>query len=383
MEGSARRRTPRDWAVDITLFLASVLFGVAIGGDRLVNGWLPDPAWLFPVDVTTWVIASVGLWWRRRWPVQFAALTLTFAAFAELSALAMLIALFTLAIHRPPRVTMTVFAMFLPTTVLSVVIRPEPEIPYQLLLAFGIALQGAAIGWGLFIHHRRQLIVTLRDRAARAEAEAHLRAEQVQHEVREAIAREIHDVLGHRLSLLSVHAGALEYRPDAPAADIARAAKVIRENSHQALQDLREVIGVLRAPVGELPQPTFADLVLLVEESAGANMPVSLRSEVVGEVPDTTGRAVYRIVQESLTNARRHAPGSEVDVSVSGSGEAGVTVSVVNGRSVLAAVPGASVEEGRGLLGLAERVALAGGTLEHGPTDSGGWRVEAWLPWPT
>ena len=119
----------------------------------------------------------------------------------------------------------------------------------------------------------------------------------------------MHDVLGHRLSLLSVHAGALEFRPDAPAEEVARATKVIRENAHQALQDLREVIGVLRAPVGELPQPTLADVHQLVAESGRVGMRVSLHDETGGPVPDLAGRTAYRVVQEALTNARKHAPG--------------------------------------------------------------------------
>jgi signal transduction histidine kinase len=163
-------------------------------------------------------------------------------------------------------------------------------------------------GGGLFLHYRRQLVESLRDRAARAETEAQLRAEQAQQRARDEIAREMHDVLGHRLSLLSVHAGALEFRPDADPTEIARAAKVIRENAHQALQDLREVIGVLRAPVGELPQPTLADVKQLVAESGRAGMRVGLREEVGGIVPDVVGRTTYRIV-EALTNARRHARG--------------------------------------------------------------------------
>ncbi len=98
------------------------------------------------------------------------------------------------------------------------------------------------------VRSRRQLVVTLRERARRAEAEAELRAEQAQRLAREAIAREMHDVLAHRLTLLSVHAGALEFRPDAPAAEVGRAAGVIRDSAHEALQDLREIIGVLRGP---------------------------------------------------------------------------------------------------------------------------------------
>jgi signal transduction histidine kinase len=261
-------------------------------------------------------------------------------------------------------------------------------------------------------------VLSLRDRAERAEIEARLRAEQAQQRARDEIAREMHDVLGHRLSLLSVHAGALEFRPDAPAEEVARAAKVIRENAHQALQDLREVIGVLRAPteasraeveavqtgpappgwasapVGELPQPTLADVQQLVAESGRAGMRVSLRDDTSGPVPDLTGRTAYRVVQEALTNARKHAPGAEVDVHLTGSPGTGLTVEVRNttppapgpadpGPTPPAApLPTPDSAAGQGLAGLAERVALASGRLECGPAAGGGWCLTVWLPWP-
>jgi signal transduction histidine kinase len=217
---------------------------------------------------------------------------------------------------------------------------------------------------------------------ARAGAEARLLAEQAQHHAREAVAREMHDVLGHRLSLLSEYAGALEYRPGAPPEEVARAAKVIRESAHQALQDLRAVIGVLRAPVGELPQPGLADVHELVDESSRAGMRIRLSAPLPESVPDTAGRTTYRVVQEALTNARKHAPGAEVQVLVAGAPGEGLTVEVCNTApsSAPAADGGAA---GRGLAGLAERVTLAGGHLEHGPTTAGGWRVGARLPWPS
>lgn len=222
---------------------------------------------------------------------------------------------------------------------------------------------------------------SLHERAERAEADAALRAERAQHEARDAIAREMHDVLGHRLSLLSVHAGALEYRPDAPAADVARAAAVIRQSAHQALQDLREVIGVLRGPVDERPLPRLDDIEELVGESRRAGMRVDLRVGVVGAPPALSGRTAYRIVQEGLTNARKHAAGSPVAVTLSGTEGEGLCVEVVDaGGGTGPRTRGEG--PGLGLPGLGERVAISGGRIEYGVEAGRGWRLAAWLPWP-
>ena len=374
------RRRLRDWVVDSGLFLLAVAFGVTTAGARLESGALPEPAWLFDLDQVAGALGCAGLWLRRRWPVELALVLVALSTFSELVAGAMVVALLTVAIHRPPRTTAVVFGLSLLAAVGYVVVRPEPGTPAFLLFLLGLTVQGAAVGWGLFIRHRRQLVLSLRDRAARAETEARLRAEQAQHHAREEIAREMHDVLGHRLSLLSVHAGALEYRPDASPEEVARAAKVIRESAHQALQDLREVVGVLRAPVAELPQPTLADVPQLVAESAGAGMRVELREETTAAAPDGLGRTAYRVVQEALTNARKHAPGAEVGVRLTGAPGQGLTVEVENAGPT---GPAAAAEgDGQGLAGLAERVTLAGGRLEHGPTAAGGFRLAAWLPWP-
>jgi signal transduction histidine kinase len=413
------RRRPRDWVVDTWLFLAATIFGLLVIGGRLESSTMPA-AWLFTADVIAGGLGCAGLWLRRRWPVGLALVLLAFSTFSEVVAGAVVVATLTVAIHRPPRTTMAVFGLSLLAGLVYVVIRPEPGIPAWLLFSIGVVVQSAAVGWGLFIHFRRQLVLSLRERAVRAETEAQLRAEQAQQRARDEIAREMHDVLGHRLSLLSVHAGALEFRPDAPAEEVARAAKVIRENAHQALQDLREVIGVLRAPteagqaeveavqtgrslpgrasapVGELPQPTLADVRQLVAESGRAGMRVSLRDETGGPVPDLAGRTAYRVVQEALTNARKHAPGAEVRVHLAGSPGAGLTVEVRNDAPTAPpdpatgpdpgparpAGPATEAGAGQGLAGLAERVALASGRLEHGPTAEGGWRLSVWLPWP-
>jgi signal transduction histidine kinase len=385
---AAPRRRPRDWVVDSLLFLIALVLALLVVGGRLESPTPPDPGWLFTLDVIAGAVGCAGLWLRRRWPVGLALMLIALSTFSESVGGAMVVGLLTVAIHRPPRTTAAVFALSLAAALIYAVLRPDPGFPPLVVFLIGVVIQGAAVGWGLFIHFRRRLVESLRDRAARAETEAHLRAEQAQQRARDEIAREMHDVLGHRLSLLSVHAGALEFRPDAPAEEIARAAKVIRENAHQALQDLREVIGVLRAPVGELPQPTLADVRQLVDESGRAGMRVTLRDETSGAVPDLTGRTAYRIVQEGLTNARKHAPGAEVHVQLAGAPAAGLTVEVANDAPaaslgpVPATSPDLDPEAGQGLAGLAERVTLSSGRLEHGPTAAGGWRLSAWLPWP-
>lgn len=376
--------------MDTWLFLAAVIFGLLVIGGRLESSTQP-PIWLFTADVLAGLLGCAGLWLRRRWPVGLALVLVAFSTFSEVVSGALVVATLTVAIYRPPRTTAAVFALSLLAALVYVVVRPEPGIPGWLLLLVGVAVQSAAVGWGLFIRFRRQLVLSLRDRAERAETEAQLRAEQAQQRARDEIAREMHDVLGHRLSLLSVHAGALEFRPDAPAEEVARAAKVIRDNAHQALQDLREVVGVLRAPVGELPQPTLADVRQLVAESGRAGMRVTLHDETSDVVPDLAGRTAYRVVQEALTNARKHAPGAQVRVHLAGSPGAGLTVEVRNDAPTAGPDPGpAHASEpappdpgaGQGLSGLAERVALASGRLEHGPTAEGGWRLSVWLPWP-
>lgn len=383
MTAPGHHRSTRDWIVDTILFLFAALLGVVTAAFRLNAAVQLDPGWLLVVDQVVGAASCVALWWRRRWPVELAVVLVVASVSFEVISGAMLVALFSVTVHRPPRTSLLVFGLSLLAAVGYVALRPDPEIPRYIVLALAVAVQGAATGWGLFVHHRRQLVLSLRDRAERAEAEAHLRAEQAQHQARDAIAREIHDVLGHRLSLLSVHAGALEFRPDAPAPEVAKAAAVIRESAHQALQDLREVIGVLRAPVGELPQPTFADLAQLVEESGRAGMRVDLRDtvdDIERAVPDSVGRTAYRIVQEGLTNARKHAPGTEVHVRVAGAPGGGLTVEVEN---TAPDAPGPEVPTGQGLIGLAERVAIAGGRLAYGPITGGGWLLAAGLPWPS
>ncbi|WP_187369975.1 sensor histidine kinase [Streptomyces boluensis] len=380
------RRTVRDWVVDFGCFFTAVFIGLV--GAQAVGENPHVPAGLAQVDQIVGALACAAVWLRRRWPVGLAIAMLPVALVSDTAGGAATVAVFTLAVHRPFRYVAWIGGISVALVPLFYWLRPDPDLPYLVIIAFAMLLSVTVIGWGMFVRSRRQLLLSLRERAARAESEAALRAKEAQRLAREAIAREMHDVLAHRLTLLSVHAGALEFRPGAPEPEIARAAGVIRDSAHEALQDLREIIGVLRADdhgdegaEGGRPQPTLAALDALVAESRAAGMKVTLDNRVAdpAAVPAGAGRNAYRIAQEGLTNARKHAPGAEVTVLVAGAPGDGLTVEVRNPAppGEVPVVPGS----GQGLIGLTERATLAGGRLDHGAEGGGGFRVAAWLPW--
>jgi signal transduction histidine kinase len=239
----------------------------------------------------------------------------------------------------------------------------------------------------MYIRARRLLLWTLRERALRAEADQRLHEDQARMAERTRIAREMHDVLAHRISLLALHAGGLEVRPDLPPAQVRETAGLLRSTARQALEELRGVIGVLRDESGQDliapgPQPTLSDIDRLVEENraAGRTVDLEMRVQHPGDLPGGLGRDAYRIVQEALTNIGKHASGTAAQVRVTGGPGEGLHVNVRNQQPAQVAARPALPGSGSGLLGLQERVALAGGTLVHGP-DGGEFVVDAELPW--
>jgi signal transduction histidine kinase len=395
LEESGGRRTPRDWFVDALMYASSIGFGVAILGSTAAER--SDATMV--LDVACGAVAFVALWFRRRHPLAVAVLIIALSGFSALSAGAALVACFNAALRIAPRPLAGVAALALASVVVSAAAYGGgPDYDWGGLVV-GTLLTVVVLGWGLFARAQRDLVRSLHERAARLEAERRLHEDAAREAERRRIAREMHDVLAHRISLLSVHAGALEFRPDAPPAEIAAAAGVVRGAARAALQELREVVGMLREDEGdgadgagpaaagratEPPQPTLGEVPALVEESRAAGTRVTLRIDAgdCDAVPAALGRTAYRIVQEGLTNARKHAPGAAVDVEVGG-GEGRLVVSVVSRRPVGARAdagdgpPGA----GTGLIGLGERVALAGGELEHGPDAEGDFALRATLPW--
>ncbi|MBA3408816.1 MAG: sensor histidine kinase [Solirubrobacterales bacterium] len=376
------RRSRRDWAVDCSLFLLAIAAGGLTLADQVGRG-LDGPLLVF--DVIGGAALWLALWWRRRWPLGLGLASVPLVAFSSSAGLAGLIVLFTVAAYRRWQLAFLVAGLQLAVFPVYRAVQPDDSLPPLALFVIQTLAYAAIVAWGMFIRGRRQ---SRRERVRHSEAEQELRVEQARYAERTRIAREMHDVLAHRISLLSLHAGALEFRPDAPPEEVARAAAVIRASAHQALEDLRAVIGVLRdGPDGEAPQPpqpTLAALPGLLEESRAAGMLLhaEIRLADLAAVPDAIGRHALRIVQETLTNARKHATSAAVDLLVEGAPGEGLTIEVRNPAPVLAAgepeIPGA----GTGLVGLAERATLSGGSLVHGLDEAGDFRLRAWLPWP-
>jgi len=357
---------------DVGLYVGATLIGTA----TLADTWSEHPVWLRVVAVAVGIGAVVALRWRRTHPAEvgigigvlsLVVLTVSGAALA---------ATFNAAIRCRGRDLAIVAGISLTWSFVNPLLYPPPD--YWFDVASSLAFAAILFGWGFFVRARRALVRTMTQQAERAGDEA--RAAE-----RRRIAREMHDVLAHRLSLLSVHAGALEFHSGATPEEVAAGAGVIRENARIALEELRGVIGVLREDGSgetftEPPQPTLADVADLVEESRAAGMRVSASINLGDEEPPAaTGRTAYRIVQEGLTNARKHAPGASVSLAI-GAADDQLQVEV---RSLAAVAVGAATAipgTETGLIGLAERVALAGGALEHGVDADGAFVLRASLP---
>ncbi|MEU4094602.1 histidine kinase [Streptomyces sp. NPDC026673] len=340
-----------------------------------------DLVWLLPAGFPVRgsavpLLACVALYWRRRWPVALAlvlvALTVVWPVVVPL-----LVALFTVAGTRSTRTTLRVTGAALLPVAGYLALAPYKGPLTVATAVSAAAVVAGAVGWGLYVSG-------VRERAARAEQEADLRAEQARQHAREEIAREMHDVLAHRLTLLSVHAGALEFHPTASPAQVAEAAAVIRQSAGQALEDLQDVLRVLRAPTvsphAEPPQPALGDMDRLIEETraAGAAVEVHRDTEDLTTMDPTTSRAAYRILQEALTNHRKHAPQGPLSLSLSGGAHEGLTITARNPvRPERGAQPAGA---GQGLIGMNERAALSGGSMRRvlTPTE---FSLEVWLPW--
>lgn len=225
-----------------------------------------------------------------------------------------------------------------------------------------------------------ELVAAGWQRAEQLEREQAIVAERERLRERSRIAQDMHDSLGHELSLIALRAGALEVAPDL-AEPHRVAAGELRASTSEATERLQDIIGVLREDAEPAPlEPAGRSIAALVERAAASGLAIRLYDPdgTGGSAPVMVDRAAYRVVQEALTNAAKHAPGAAVTVKVARSAE-GTTVTVHHPRPPAGQLP-SRTGGGLGLTGLHERVRLTGGTLEAGPTADGGFRVHAWLP---
>lgn len=362
-----------------------MLVVVAIAWGPLAVNQVHDHPGLLALDLALGAAAFVLVFYRRRWPLPVALMTAGLSAFSGIAAGPAVLASVSLATRRRIWQVALVGVVNVVAGQTVVVVQPvNSSDPAWLTVTVTAVFTAAVLGWGMYIGSRRELIWTLKHRAERAESEQELRVGQARSTERARIAREMHDVLAHRISQISMHAGALSFRDDLTAEEMRSSAAVIQEKAHEALTDLRGVLGVLRdTETGELlnaPQPTYDDLPCLVEEArrSGLHVEYADRLDHGGTpVPQVVGRTVYRIVQEGMTNVRKHAPGALLTIHVEGSPEEGIELVLRNPLGFRASsTPGA----GLGLIGLTERAQLRGGRLEH-HREGSSFVLRAWIPW--
>jgi signal transduction histidine kinase len=371
LDPTGGRRTVRDWIVDIAI----VGFAAAAGIVVLTGTWSRHSTASAIVDVGLGSVACTALWVRRERPLAVALLAVILSTLSALASMATLPAVFNAAIRVPLRSLAIVAGLSVAGTAVFPLLYPEVNgRGYAWQVVVGVLLTAIALGWGLFVRAEREL-----GRALRERAEDQARAAE-----RRRIAREMHDVLAHRLSILSVHAGAMENAGAALPPAYTDAAAVIGASARKAVVELRQVIGLLREHEDEgghvMPRPALDQIPALVEESRSAGQSVRYREDVRAPVPAVVGQAAYHAVQEGLTNARKHGGGAPMDVTIDAADGPPLVVELVSRGSSTSTgelLPGT----GTGLVGLAERVELAGGELQHGPDRHGNFVLRATLPW--
>ncbi|MFJ9590075.1 sensor histidine kinase [Streptomyces acidicola] len=337
--------------------------------------------WLFqwdrtPIGIALGGLACAVLALRRWFPLAVFLLSLP-ASFLQDVVVAPLVALYTLAEHPRDRrllalcATLSAVATALPWP-LDDTAGPWPLISF----VYALGTAAAPVLLGQLVQARRDLARRLTEIEEAREHGRVLHAQAVLAQERAQLAREMHDVVSHQVSLIAVQAGALQVATGN--ADTREAARTIRSLSVRTLDELRTMVTLLRTSTGtatELtPQPTLDDLLTLVQSSG-------IDAELTGELPTDVGspaqRALYRTVQEALTNVRKHAPGATATVEVWCQGDdIGVTVTNCAPTRPSLTLPGAQ----HGLVGLRERADLLHGTFASGPTADGGWQVRVRLP---
>ncbi|MFG2653143.1 sensor histidine kinase [Streptomyces sp. NPDC048436] len=381
------RRRPLVWDLLLTGFFVAVAFtDVASGGWRNIARNKEVGVWLVSTMTLTF---TVPLLWRRRHPLAvhgvmvLAMVVNTWTGATLQASFILLIVLFNIAMRLPTRTLAWSYGLLVVPPVIGHIRYPRGSWDQQVvptMMSFAIvALLGIAV------RTRQEYMASLVQRARQLEVERDQQAQIATHAERTRIAREMHDIIGHNLSVITTLADGGSYAAAKSPERAAQALTAIGTTSRQALTELRRLLDVLREDAPETaalaPQPALTDLDQLIEGVRAAGLPV--RGTVHGR-PDSlpAGRqlTVYRVVQEALTNTLKHG-GPEATASVEVVyGDDGVRATVTD--TGVGGGPTAADIGGRGLTGMRERTALYDGTLEAGPLrhPPGGWHVELHLP---
>jgi signal transduction histidine kinase len=298
--------------------------------------------------------------------------------------LAIPVLLYTLAAYRPRRVSLAGLAVCLVGSIVGVLVWTNGlDLYRKIAVALVIFCGTALIAWvfGDSMRYRRAYYAALEERAARLEREADAQAQIATAAERARIARELHDVIAHHVSVMVVQADGAGYALDGNPERARRALAAISATGRQTLTEMRRLLGLLRsgdARTELTPQPGLGQLRELVEQARAAGMSVSLTQEGTPHpLPEGAELAAYRVVQESLTNTRKHAGLAAAASITLRYDNDGLVVQVSdNGRGAPAAGDGA----GHGLAGMRERVEMYGGTVTAGPLPEGGYQVTAQIP---
>ncbi|MDP9866226.1 MULTISPECIES: sensor histidine kinase [Streptosporangium] len=359
--------------------LALGLFSVTAGLNSKVY---QDP----PGTLILQAALSLPLVWRRRAPLTVFCAVAAVASVQWLigvqllTDVALLVALYTVAARSAWRHTLMAGAVLGTGILLASARWAAPDGAFLNSAVFLTAVAVAAAVTGVNTRIRRAYLASLEDRAVRLERERDQRARLAVADERARIAREMHDVVTHNLSVMVALADGAVFAQHGSPDQATAAMRQISGTGRQALTDMRRSLGVLRADEPDAlrhPMPGIAQLESLAEQTRAAGLPVRLHVEGdPASVPAAAQLTVYRLVQESLTNSLKHTPsGTRAEVRVRCAPRT-VTVEVTDdGRATRAVVP----PSGQGVPGMRERAAAYGGTLEAGPLPGGGWRVSARL----
>jgi signal transduction histidine kinase len=365
------------WRLALVVLISIAAMAGSFEGDR-------DPGVaLIILDIALGVVAFGLVLLRRKHSFPIAVVTSVFTALSASSAGPAALAVTSLATRRV-RWQMAWAAVINVAAALVFHLVAPGEIGSWVGDVFtAVVLVAAMLGWGQFVGSRRELMWNLRQRAERAEAEQELRASEARATERTRIAREMHDVVAHRISHVSMRAGALAFRDDLSVEQMRAESALIRDTANEALHELRALLHVLRAPsTGELieqPQPTYADLTALIEGATSDGMRIDFDDNLTSPPPPEVGRTIYRIVQEGITNARKHAPGARLRIVLASDEADSVRLTLTN---PIGFAHGDTPGSGLGLIGIAERVEVSGGRFTRNVAD-GQFTMSAWLPCST